>query len=53
MPDNEKYLRERLGKLGLPPHREEEILRELSEHLADHAAALEARGLTSDAAADD
>ena len=44
-------IRERLGKLGLGPRREEEILRELSEHLADHAEALEARGVARDAAA--
>ena len=50
MPDNPEYLRERLGKLGVQPHREEEILRELSEHLEDHAAALEARGVARDAA---
>src|SRR5208282_4375850 len=41
----------RLGKLGLGTRREEEILRELSEHLADHAAALEARGVAPDDAA--
>ncbi len=51
MPDNQGLIRERLGKLGLETRREEEILRELSEHLADHAAALEARGVTRDAAA--
>ena len=51
MQDNRKYLQERLGKLKLGTRREEEIVRELSEHLADHAAALEARGVASDAAA--
>ena len=51
MPDNPMYLRGHLGKLGLGPRREEEILRELSEHLADHAEALEARGVAKDAAA--
>jgi hypothetical protein len=51
MPDNQGLIRERLGKLGLETRREEEILRELGEHLADHAAALEARGVTPDAAA--
>ncbi len=44
-------IEKRLGKLGLGPHREEEILRELCEHLADHAATLEARGVARDAAA--
>jgi hypothetical protein len=51
MPDKQKLLRERLGKLGLSPRREEEIVRELGEHLEDHAAALEARGIASDEAA--
>jgi hypothetical protein len=51
MPDNSTYLRERLGRLGLETCREEEIVRELDEHLEDHAAALEARGVTSGAAA--
>ncbi len=50
MPDNQKYLRQRLGNLGLGSHREEEIIREIGEHLDDHAAALEARGVTTDAA---
>jgi len=53
MSGNRELINKRLGKLGLRPQREEEIFRELGEHLADHAAALEARGLTSDAAADD
>jgi hypothetical protein len=51
MPDKQRLLKERLGNLGLGPRRQEEILRELGEHLEDHAAALEARGLTSDEAA--
>lgn len=50
MPDNQGSINERLGKLGLGPQREEEILRELSEHVADDAAALEARGVAADAA---
>jgi hypothetical protein len=44
-------IRERLGKLALGTRREEEILRELGDHVEDHADALEARGVTSDAAA--
>jgi hypothetical protein len=51
MPDNQELIKARLGKLGLGTRREEEILRELSEHLADHAATLEARGVARDAAA--
>ncbi len=51
MPDNRVLLKESLGELGLAPQRKEEILRELNEHLADHAAALEALGVTPDAAA--
>ena len=51
MLDNLKALRERLGDLGLRPHREEEIIRELSEHMADHAAVLEAHGMARDIAA--
>jgi hypothetical protein len=51
MPDNSTYLRERLGRLGIETRREDEIVRELGEHLEDHAAALEARGVTSGAAA--
>jgi len=45
MPDNQGLLRQHLGKLGLGSQREEEIIRELSEHLEDHAAALETRGV--------
>jgi hypothetical protein len=51
MPDDQALIKARLGKLGLGTRREEEIVRELSEHLADHAAALEARGVASEAAA--
>jgi len=51
MKDNQRYLRARLGKVGLDPRREEEIVRELSDHLEDHAAALEGRGVARDAAA--
>ena len=51
MPDNQELLRERLGKLGLGTRREEEILRELGEHLQDHVAALEAGGMASEEAA--
>lgn len=50
MPDNRAILRERLGKLGLGPHREEEIIRELSDHLEDYAAAREARGMAPEEA---
>lgn len=50
MPDNQGLIRNRLGKLGLGTRREEEILCELSEHLEDHATALEARGITNDEA---
>jgi hypothetical protein len=50
MPDNRELLKARIGKLGLAPSREEEILRELSEHLEDHTAALEGRGVAADAA---
>lgn len=51
MPDNCELLKARIGKLDLTPGREEEILRELSEHLEDHASALVARGMARDAAA--
>jgi hypothetical protein len=51
MPDNQGLIRERLGKLWLETRREEEILLELADHLDDHAAALEARGVARDAAA--
>ncbi|MGA2984606.1 MAG: hypothetical protein ABSG32_12380 [Terriglobia bacterium] len=42
MSGNRELINKRLGKLGLRPQREEEIFRELGEHLADHAAAREA-----------
>jgi hypothetical protein len=45
MPNNQDLIRERLGALGLPPQREEEILRELGEHVEDSLAALEAGGI--------
>ena len=51
MLDNFKELRKRLGKLGLGIHREEEIFREFSEHLEDHAAAIAATGINKNAAA--
>jgi len=51
MPDNRELIQERLGKLGLGTRRDEEIVRELGEHLEDHAAALEALGVAQDAAA--
>lgn len=51
MKDDQPLIKARLGKLGLGTCREEEILRELSEHLADHAATLEARGVAPAAAA--
>lgn len=51
MPDKQKPLKERLGNLRLRPQREQEILRELGDHLDDHAAALEARGVRSEEAA--
>jgi hypothetical protein len=51
MPDERKPIRERLGKLDVEPRRQEEIERELGEHLADLASALEAQGATREAAA--
>jgi hypothetical protein len=51
MLDNRELLKNCLGELRLAPQREEEILRELGDHLADHAAALEARGVAPDDAA--
>jgi len=45
MPANREWIKERLGALGLPPQREQEILRELSEHVEDLAAASEAHGM--------
>ena len=46
MPDYQELVKARLGKLGLGTRREEEIVRELGEHLEDHAAALETSGVT-------
>jgi len=51
MPDNQRLVKERLGELRLLPGREDEILRELAEHLEDHASALVARGVVSEEAA--
>jgi hypothetical protein len=51
MPDHRPILKSCLGEMGLAPQREEEILRELGDHVEDHAAALEARGVPQDAAA--
>ena len=48
MPNHQGLIKARLGKLALGPRREEEILRELGDHLEDHANALEARGMPSD-----
>jgi len=50
MPDNRRLIKQRLGKLGLGPRREEEILHELGEHLEDHAEELAARGVANDEA---
>lgn len=50
MPSNHELVRARLGKLGLGAHREDEIVCELADHIADHAAALEACGVVRDAA---
>ena len=50
MPDEGKPIRERLGKLDVEPCRQAEIERELGEHLADLASALEAQGVTREAA---
>jgi hypothetical protein len=51
MTDDRELISVRLGKLGLGTRREEEIVRELGEYLADHTAALEARGVAKEAAA--
>jgi len=51
MSSNSELIKKKLGKLGLGTCREEEIVRELGEHLEEHAAALEARGVARDAAA--
>jgi hypothetical protein len=50
MADKQRLIRKRLGKLGLGTRREEEILHELGDHVEDHAAALEARGVAREAA---
>jgi len=50
MTHHRELIRARLGKLGLRPHREGEIVRELSDHLEDNAAALEARGIAPEEA---
>jgi hypothetical protein len=50
MPDNRDLLKARIGKLGLAPGREDEIFRELAEHLEDHAAALETHGVAREEA---
>jgi hypothetical protein len=51
MADHQELIKEHLGKLGLGTRREEEILRELGEHLQDHVAALEAGGMAGEEAA--
>jgi hypothetical protein len=50
MPDTRGLLKKCLGELGLAPQREEEILRELGDHLEDHTTTLEAGGITSEEA---
>jgi hypothetical protein len=50
MPDHHGLLKNCLGELGLAPRREKEILCELADHLEDHAAALEAGGITNEEA---
>jgi len=50
MPDHRRLIKNCLGELGLAPRREKEILSELADHLEDHAAALEAGGITSEEA---
>ena len=50
MPADRESIRAALGNLGLDPEREEEIVREISEHLADHAASLELGGMARAAA---
>jgi hypothetical protein len=51
MANHQELLRERLGRVGLGTRREEEILRELGEHLQDHVAALEGDGMAGEEAA--
>ncbi|MGA3165309.1 MAG: hypothetical protein ABSF14_04240 [Terriglobia bacterium] len=53
MPGNQRLVKERLGELRLAPGREEEILRELGEHLEDHATALETRGVAREEAVEE
>lgn len=50
MPDYGGALGNNLGELGLSPQREEEILRELGEHLEDSASEIEARGVAREEA---
>jgi hypothetical protein len=50
MSGNRELIKKNLGDLGLAPQREEEIRRELGDHLEDHGAALEARGVAPDGA---
>ncbi len=50
MSDHRGLLKKCLGEPGLGFRREEEILRGLGDHLEDHAAALEARGITNEEA---
>ncbi|MGA3325722.1 MAG: hypothetical protein ABSF45_14720 [Terriglobia bacterium] len=51
MTDGRELIKARLGRLGLETCREEAIVHELRDHVEDYAAALEARGMSSDAAA--
>ena len=53
MPGNQRLVKERLVELRLAPGREEEILRELGEHLEDHATALETRGVAREEAVEE
>ena len=48
MPDWKKELTRRLDGLGLDPTREAEIIEELSQHLEDHYAESQARGISRD-----
>jgi len=50
VPDHRGLLKKCLGELGLAPRREEEILRELGDHLEDHADALETHGTANEEA---
>lgn len=51
MRDDREAIKSRLGTMGLDPQREEEIAREFSDHLEDHATSLEAQGVAGDEAA--